>query len=971
MNGNAMAGGAPANPDDKIASYPAPKSAALFAKFHRLLTGAVVIQFIHRDQRQLEGAAWSRRVDPHDDPTCAHLYIEWGNSRFFPRPRRDGLTLSGWLERADSEEWNTYFLPATRRRPVGVGSRPNSKPRKEDIKGVRLLWADLDPEAPPSGCDDLEAWNSSQRAAILDRLRRFQPSPSFIIDSGGGYQAFWILRYEFAVDPDWRLTGEAHEYLLDGTWTTDRAQAEAWRKKRIAEIECYLGALCERLGADQGTWNVDRVMRVPFTWNNVDADKAARKGRVRRPTSIVEWHPERQYSIDEMPKASAHPSAHRASAAVGRDAPAELVATGDLAGKTFAPHQRPLAELLETFQPQPGFSLDDLGDVKLREETLFVLRVGCAKKDAVSGEGDALVSPPELNRNAECVRFAGMALRDGLQPQQIANLLMNPSYAVSGHVLDQAHPERAAKRAVATAIQGLPEPKPQVRLPGGVQGNHKFAQDMLPHLRRAGFYSRGGAIMRVAGGTIELLDASSGVTEFEAVANFYVIKPKDGKPRKVRKPPTEQVVKLALRSRVLRQGLPEIKVFSKCPLLLRSGRVLTGYDDETKVHAQGAAPPEIPTADALALLRGLLRDFQFATREDESRAIIALLIPLFCFGKLLGPEARVPMLVVEADQSRTGKGMFCAMQAAIYSEEASVITMDTARGRGVGSYAEQIADRLIRGRAFVQTDNVTGKSETAYLESLLTERNVNCRIPHGGNAEMDPRTTAYSLTANKAELTTDLAKRSVILQLRKQPRDYRWHEWPEGGLVEHVKANQSKYLGCVFSIVRPWIEAGCPLLPAGGHDFREWAGSARWIALELLGLADPMKGVEAAQERVASPWLNWARSVALAVQEVGQLDLELRANELLDILVDTNTEVPGMEPSELDDPDNRDKALMAIGRRMKTVFAGREVIEIDGLLIRRREADKPNEHGRRERSYIVSRRPTADQADCGPDQLPF
>lgn len=957
--------------DQALASFPQPTSAEQFAAFNKLVTGAVVIQFIHRDQRHLEGAARKRGNEPHDDPTCAHLYIEYGNARFFPRPRQDKLTIRSWLNRANSKEWNTHFLPATRRRPVGTGSRPNSKPRKEHVSGARILWVDLDPAAPPEGCTDLETWNESQRAAILERLRAFRPAPSFVIDSGGGYQAFWILREEFAIDPEVRIVGDNREYLLDGVWTPDRSLAEAWRGKRITEIECHLGALCEQLGGDDGTWNVERIMRMPFTWNNVDADKAARKGRVRKPTSIVEWNPERQYSIDEMPRTVEHPSNRRRDHARNNAEPVVTKGTGDLAGKTFAPHQRPLAEQLESFQPRADFSVADLEGAQLSEEAMFVLQVGCAAWEAVSGDNDELVRPPGTDRNRECVRFAGLALRDGLKPQQIANLLMNAMYRASDHIRDQADPVRAAKRAVATAIEGLDKRKPQVRLPGGEQNNLGFVRDMLPHLRTAGFYSRGGAMLRVADGKIDLVDPTSAVTEFEELASFYELKSTDDGFQRVSKLLHETNAKIALRSRELRHGLPEIKTFSKCALLLRSGKALTGYDPETKVFAHGAAPPMMSVEDAVPLLRGLLEDFQFATPEDEARALVALLIPLFCFGKLLGPEARIPLLCMEADKPGTGKGTYLAMLAAIYNEEASIITVDSGSG-GVGSYKEQIADRLLRAVAFVQTDNVSGKGkETSYLESLLAERNVNCRVPYGGNVEVDPRGTCHTLTANKAQLSRDLADRSLIIQLRKQPADRPWRQWPEGGLVQHVAANQAKYLGAVFAIARAWIAASCPQLDAGGHRCREWAGSARWIAQHLLKVPDPLKGAALAQERVASPHLNWARDVALAVHDAGQLDQPLRARDLLDLLIASNAEVPGVELAELDDSEARDKALMAMGRRFATLFKERCVLDLDGLFIRRVESATRNEHGNPDRSYIVSRDPDARGAAESIERPPF
>lgn len=205
-----------------------------------------------------------------------------------------------------------------------------------------------------------------------------------------------------------------------------------------------------------------------------------------------------------------------------------------------------------------------------------------------------------------------------------------------------------------------------------------------------------------------------------------------------------------------------------------------------------------------------------------------------------------------------------------------------------------------------------------------------------------------------AEFTTDLANRSLIVQLRKQPANHVWRQWRESGLVEHVKANQARYLGALYTIGRASIDAGCPSLGPGGHSFRDWAGSARWIAMHLLGLPDPMKGVRVAQERVSSPHLNWARDVALVVQAAGMLDRELKAHDLLDLLVEAGADVPGVAVEELDDADGQRKELMGIGRRLEILFRAREVIEIDGLWTRRREANTPNVHGHLEHFYIVS-----------------
>lgn len=52
---------------------------------------------------------------------------------------------------------------------------------------VPALWADLDP--PPAGTTPHEEW----RGAAPQRLRAFPLTPTLIIDSGRGWQAYWVL----------------------------------------------------------------------------------------------------------------------------------------------------------------------------------------------------------------------------------------------------------------------------------------------------------------------------------------------------------------------------------------------------------------------------------------------------------------------------------------------------------------------------------------------------------------------------------------------------------------------------------------------------------------------------------------------------------------------------------------------------------------------------------------------------------
>jgi hypothetical protein len=47
--------------------------------------------------------------------------------------------------------------------------------------------------------------------------------------------------------------------------------------------------------------------------------------------------------------------------------------------------------------------------------------------------------------------------------------------------------------------------------------------------------------------------------------------------------------------------------------------------------------------------------------------------------------------------------------------------------------------------------------------------------------------------------------------------------------LTHVREEQSYYLGCVFSVVKYWLENGKRRTDETRHSFREWAQTLDWI----------------------------------------------------------------------------------------------------------------------------------------------
>ena len=128
------------------------------------------------------------------------------------------------------------------------------KAERTDIKEVRRLHVDLDPR------DDLPI--AQERERILKTLTKDLPTgvpnPSCIVFSGGGYQAFWNLEDPIPINGELGLAEDAKRYNQ--------------------QLETLFGA--------DNCHNIDRLMRLPGTWNLPDTKKL-KKGRTKELARVL------------------------------------------------------------------------------------------------------------------------------------------------------------------------------------------------------------------------------------------------------------------------------------------------------------------------------------------------------------------------------------------------------------------------------------------------------------------------------------------------------------------------------------------------------------------------------------------------------------------------------------------------------------------------------------------------------------
>jgi hypothetical protein len=170
-------------------------------------------------------------------PETGEVRTLWGR---MGDKRRLAAALKG-ADKLNSEGFGMYFAPCLRKEKKGSA---------DSAAWVPALWIDID--------------STDQRD--LEQLKAFNPAPSFIVSSGGGWHGYWLLEQPFTLETD----------------------AD---KQKIAAI---LRGLFSALNGDSGyVKSVASVMRLPDSVNT----KPERGGVV---VAVIESHPDRRYSLSDF-----------------------------------------------------------------------------------------------------------------------------------------------------------------------------------------------------------------------------------------------------------------------------------------------------------------------------------------------------------------------------------------------------------------------------------------------------------------------------------------------------------------------------------------------------------------------------------------------------------------------------------------------------------------------------------------------
>lgn len=276
------------------------------------------------------------------------------------------------LLKAASRE-NCHFMTNTAKGPL------RKKASKSDIAQAVALHVDIDPRVGEEFAEE--------RARILKVLQNFSPAPSAVIDSGGGFQAFWRQRTPFEIDGD---------------------------EVRCADFERYNRQLALELGGDH-CQSIEHLMRLPGTINLPNAKKRER-GRVPALAKLVSFDPDLVYDISQFRQSRAVPDAKQK----GRGTPQLRLLVNE--GKTFSPREVDLDKLPKSVPDWTRVLIvkgDEEGKYKSRSEAVFA---------------------------ALCA-----LVRAGVDDEKMFDILMDRDFRISDHIYDQGDPQKAALKNIRSA----------------------------------------------------------------------------------------------------------------------------------------------------------------------------------------------------------------------------------------------------------------------------------------------------------------------------------------------------------------------------------------------------------------------------------------------------------------------------------------------------------------------------------------
>lgn len=296
----------------------------------------------------------------------------------------------------------------------------------------------------------------------------------------------------------------------------------------------------------------------------------------------------------------------------------------------------------------------------------------------------------------------------------------------------------------------------------------------------------------------------------------------------------QQTSSIVLVSPNFQDKLPKIKRIFAIPIPIIYKEKITfpkkGYDKRFESWLNYKSPTinqNLSLEEAKKILYKIYNEFCFQNKQDYVNAIAGLLTP-FLRGLYSNFNVRTPLFCYLANRERAGKD-YCANITGLVIEGTAVEEPPISSGefRSSGTNDEirkKIVSNFILGKKRFHSSNNKGKINNAVFESILTATFFSDRILGGNDTKTFSNEIDFSLSGNLTlTMTPDLANRSRFINLFLDIEDANERKFENPNLHKWVLDNKSLIISAIFSLIKNWVNKGCPKGSIPFASYPEWA----------------------------------------------------------------------------------------------------------------------------------------------------
>jgi hypothetical protein len=249
----------------------------------------------------------------------------------------------------------------------------------------------------------------------------------------------------------------------------------------------------------------------------------------------------------------------------------------------------------------------------------------------------------------------------------------------------------------------------------------------------------------------------------------------------------------------------------------------------------------LPKEAAADYLRDLLKDYPFA--EDGGRSLaVQVAAMLTGFARLLlPPMSQVPFFIWTANGVAAGKSVLAMMvDIAVRGRAALLALPDDEKELG-----QLLGSMVMAGNRSLLFDNAKRKIEGAALEALATSSYLTGRRLGGNKTFEMENNLMVMITANDVEVSTDMARRSLFVQLELKEADPQGRKFEKLINPEYLARLDVRFsiLSALWSLIVAWDQAGRPAGSGSLASFEVWSRTIGGI-VEYAGFGDPVRRLD-------------------------------------------------------------------------------------------------------------------------------